>query len=895
MQEQKWYYCTKTTRFPLSDVVNAINSLFKKKKVKTLSFNNVYEYLKQYFNVKSFNRNNLSVLLGKSVFVSVDTVTLLLEEYNTEKKGILDFLYDLFFRYSIKVKNVMNILNYDTLVKLIDCEFESLNPLLDSMKLSYKTFDDNDKIILKKWLNFYPYAQWSTILSNQTTLGDNLNKIQESLHLEYEEKCFLDEILFLFKEIHKDNYPARIKYLMPFGDIFNKHGIYNVEDISKMDLSAAKELFLFKNDILNGLKSLQLSVLVNFSNEYSQYVQKVNKKHEPHSLWEKYVTILTNRANGETLESSGKYYQLTRERVRQLENEYIERFNDLITNVIPHCINQIRAFTSDENFICNKDFRILFKFNPQIFKYMLQLSDVKNVEYIEEIDKFYYIDDYDWYKELLSFSETLPNRFSVNELSYYIDKGLKILQNNGFKLTDSDCLKIILRDYKHIGNEYSRYKISLAEKFKHIMRTYYQGAVDIYDKKFLEEFRNHFSEVYPNDILKTNRATTAILARIGLLVGRGLYVLNDHYFMSEELSNKIYDYIVKTNREIYLTNNIFSLFEKELQNEGIDNKYFMQGALKQRIEGKVYFRRDYISLNPNITSTYGEIYNFIKNAKRVVSYSEIEKEFFGITWSVIQFSVSQEGLLNYRKKYIHYDNLSLTEDDICFLNRTIEFFVQNNEIHHTSELYEFIQNNNENLLKKLFIENQFGLFSLLMFLFEDKYEFKRPFIAKKGIVIENQNERIKEFISSFDELEIDSLMDFVYSNKLHIYSIVELVDSLENYVFKDDRTLINIDKTNLNKDVVLIVEDKLNKLLLKQDFIYADAVDFTDFPMGVSWTSWLLYSSINKFGNMLKAIPSDNKFKFKNLKISRPVIIKKNIAIKVLTEYTDYIGNKIAK
>jgi len=191
------------------------------------------------------------------------------------------------------------------------------------------------------------------------------------------------------------------------------------------------------------------------------------------------------------------------------------------------------------------------------------------------------------------------------------------------------------------------------------------------------------------------------------------------------------------------------------------------------------------------------------------------------------------------------------------------------------------------------IDDHFGLYSILEYLFESDFEFKRPFIALPGVVIENQYDRIVEFVNSLDEMPIDSILEFITDNKLHLYSISEFVDGLDNYVFKNEYSIIAIDKTNINKYNTEIVENLILKELGNNEFIFADKLNLVNlYPKEVAWTPWLVYSAINKFGKNLKAIPSDTKFKVKKVMYARPLIIRKDTPVSNINEYLDFLKSQ---
>ena len=491
------------------------------------------------------------------------------------------------------------------------------------------------------------------------------------------------------------------------------------------------------------------------------------------------------------------------------------------------------------------------------------------------------------------FGENMPAQISVQDFSNYIHNALEMLDKNGVQISQEDCKLILIQDYKLIGTVYSKNNLSIGQRIKSILLQYFPNPVSIYDPSFLKSFRDIYRKLYDDDKIKTDHAIQSIIARVGMLVGRGMYVANDRIFMSESLANEIYDYIINSGRTIFLTNNLFSIFEDKLQAEGIENKYFMQGALKQRFGNKLFFRRDYISTTEDVTNIYGEMYKFIKDANRLITYDEIQEEFKGTPWNVLMMAISQEGILNYRAKYISVDALTLTDEDKEYLHTVVQSLISDGEIHHTNDLLAYIRVTNRKLLEKLFIEDQFALYSVIEYLFGSEFELKRPFIAQKGIKIENQYDRIKEFVESQEELTINELLDFVTDNKLHMYSISEFIDGLGNYVFKNENEIVSLSRTNLNKYNVEIAEKLVLKELGNNDFIFADNIQmFNLYPKEVEWTPWLLYSALNKYGQSLKAIPSDTKYKYKNFMYARPLIIRKEVPAKNINEYIEYLKDK---
>lgn len=910
----EYYYCTKLVKFPLNNIVEDLYSYYKSNKINSAKFNELYVYLKEKYNVKTFNRENLSNLLNSNAIVPFENIKdLYIKVIQSEEANStysFGMFLNLFIKCRKKLKECLCVLGVDyikdILTRGLTATINTLNAfqiwagnenkLMELKDLTRdKLLNEDDTKAFVELLSSFSENEWLSILDSEEDSKEIIGRFIENKKIEAEKMSFKNTILRYMSFVHENNLNARLQYLFPYNvyQVFCKYNMHKVEDINHITKEISCELFEFKDIVVKTIKNLQIN-MPNYLNErFAQMVQMVNKDYIPNRLWKNYVSILEKRADGKTLEKSGEHLGVTRERVRLLDKKYFEHFG-CFYNKNGNLNNLIRAYVENPLFISDEDIGKIFPFNPKVFKYLLKNIEVEDLFYIEEIDKFYFVDDYDWYKELVLFSENMPTQIHKDESQAYINKALEFLNNENKTISADYCQKIILQNYKLENNILYRTRLSLGEKFKKVLIKYFRRPVNIYDKNFMREFRKAYDIVYHDDKIKNDQAIQSVIARIGMLVDRGTYVLNNKMFMSKELGLKIYNYIINSNKEVFMIGTLFEIFKEELLEEGINNRYFLQGALKQRYESKLYFKRDSVSKTKTSISVYNEIYKYVKDSKKVISSGDLQNEFIGVSWNIVMMALSQDGILNYRTKYIHIDSLDIFDEDKKYLHTVINKLISNGKIHHTNDLLAFIRLTNPKLLEKLFIEEQFALFSVIDYLFNNEFELKRPFIAQKGVKIDNQYDRIKEFVSSRERLTIDELLDFVSMNKLHLYSICEFVDSLEDYVFKNENEIISIDKTNINKYSTEVVERLILKELGNNEFIFADKLQLVHlYPKGISWTPWLIYSAINKFGKELKAIPSSTKFKVKNTVYARPLIIRKDVKATNINEYIDYLKEKL--
>ena len=898
----EYYSCSKLVKIPLKDVVLKIYDYFNKKNEKFIGLSEIYDFLREEFNMKSFNRANLMALLNTQSEVDFNTVKDLYIQHvvSSEDTEAVNFeiLDTVFIERKDYLIRTIEVLGLDVIKDIllngpkkyydfVSCFVESDN-LTDSIK-------ENKAKLLYSFISQFEESRLLEMFQDGEYITKEVFNFKQKNEKESRIKALKEKIAFSMNYIHADNLNLNVKYLFtaPLSSILYDNHIYQVVDFHTLSDVVADLLLSHEESILARLKSLQFSLKERYNDEFKLLLQQVNKQNKPHRLWENYVSILENRARGKTLEATGEIFDVTRERVRQLEKRYFDDFL-LFYSSMNNRTNVLRAMMKNVLFIQDSDIINLFPTNPLLFKYFLLNIDNDNLEYSEELGKFYFVDEYNWYNDACLYVDSLPEQMREDELNENIESLKKKLEDNGIVISDSDCRKLILPSYKQSGDIFSKNKMNLMERYRLIWKENFPEVVNIYDEEFLAKFKKIYATTFDDHKEYGDRSIIGILMRIGLVCGRGEYRINDRIYMSETLANKIYNYIIESERQTFLTNTLFSLFREDLLSEGIDNKYFLQGALKQHFENKLYFRRDYISTTPGDFNIYAEILSYVKSANRLVGYDEIKQTFEGATDIILSLALSQEGILGYRKKFIHIDSLHITTEERIYLKEILEQLISDNEIHHANQLMQYLKLANNDLLKKLYITEQFALFSLLSELYGDEFEFKRPFIANKNIVIGNQTERIQEFVESKEVCLIEELLDFIYESQMHIYSILDCVNSLDGYVFKDETCVILEEKTNINKYNVSVVEKLVDKEIGNNDFIFVEKLkSFPYFPTEVKWTDWLLYSAINKYGENFNAISSSNMFKMHGVMLAKPILVRKSLNIKSIDDLKSYLKKQL--
>lgn len=404
------------------------------------------------------------------------------------------------------------------------------------------------------------------------------------------------------------------------------------------------------------------------------------------------------------------------------------------------------------------------------------------------------------------------------------------------------------------------------------MEKYYPTGMHIYDSDELAQFKGYAYEEYGDDIeLPPNdRALGADIARVCILCGRGEYKLKQDTYITTSLENRIKEYIDNSNSPIILFGTILVVFEDELRAQGINNKYLLQGVLRELFGSEYSFRRDYITKDSSITSLYEDIISFIKKKEHPVSKEEIKVNYPGITDIVISLATSDEAILNLFGEYLHVDNLNLSKRDISYLKARIDEQLAQSQIVHSKKLFELISADYPEVLSKSYMKIQFSLFSVLNYLFDDVYNFARPYISDKSVEVGHPLDKIKEMIGGSKTYNIKDIEDYFNETYFRSFPILEFINTLnEEYYLLNDQCIISVSEISLSPEQIEDIDTQIYNLIKGTHYIKSilPQLNLPDIQYG--WSDWLLYSLINRWSSKLEVSTDNNQFRY-----STPIVSK---------------------
>lgn len=571
-------------------------------------------------------------------------------------------------------------------------------------------------------------------------------------------------------------------------------------------------------------------------------------------------TILSNRAEGKTLEYIGKKFDLTRERIRQIEAKArfeFEQWQDR-ENSLPKISIDLNV-----DYLSVSDIETYFKDNTLIALYLLRNSYNTKYTYNSSLDVFV-VGNHDTLNEVQEVVDSLPDLFSIEEYRKIIEQNHNI---------DTGLLKIAINEaYQLSGKIYHRNRLTRTEMCRTILKKYYPEGIHIYDQKEIRDFSKKIELEFGQQAFSdSSRSIIARVSEVGILCGRGTYKAKQERYISKRLLNKIVAFVNNSSQIILMINAIFDAFYKELLIEGVDNKYYLQGILHEELGNKYIFRRDYISKDDTITSYSTEIIKFIKQYKYPVPKETIIKNFPGITEIVINLAIQDRNIINYFGSYIYANNLNLVQEDKTIISQLLNNSFNDSGYIHIKDFYLIVQKEYPSFNSRLFIEYPYCLFNILLYLLPGRYTFKRPFIARIGADINKPVDIISDYVMSNDIVDIDDILDL--SKELHytVYSILDFINQFNSdYLLINTHQIAKISYIGVSEKTCKEIEELIEKEVEDNIRIRDLSSIFKLKTINVPWTDWLIYSIIYKWSNLFEVGTTSNQFK-----LSVPIIAKK--------------------
>jgi len=815
--------------------------------------------LDDYINAKQpIKNNNLDLINALNFLLGV-------ELYNDEQYFDINFHYSTlisnnFQENYIEVRsNYLNLkLVFENIIGLSDIFIFNYNnsriDIIDTILNNEKTFNnDNRKVKLNKsyFLNYFSdqsikiYGSESDIELFYDFIFDFLNEVNNYEKKRKIYKQILSGLYFASESMKSKS----ITYLLDENWFLSNYSKLDcINDLKSIDLLSFTYDDLFH--IYNNLKK------INF-NSPNYYFNLISERLTP----KEEIVLKLRYKNEYTLDQVGKKFNLTRERIRQIELNGIERFISnkkfiLFCNSLSlNCGN--KWFFSSYDLIKNDlDVSFIKKVYPKILENSLD-------------DTFYFYDNY-FLSFVCKFIESLPEIILTEDLYKMVDTFFE----DNFKGLNSIYIK------KFIINKYYNYaKYSSRRKLKHnivvalLMQKYFPDGIDPYNDESIEKIRKFAKNEFNYELSENTRAITSIIQNTCILCDRGRWKYSENsIILSEKFLKMIIDFISNYNISSVPISYIYTSFEDSFNEIGIINRYSLQGVLKRSLSNKYIITRDYV-LKHNASSLYNEIEDYISNSSHIVTIDELKKYFPGFSYNTLNSITEKTDILNMNGYYVNIKSLNITTEIRNFLFYLIKESVNDGFQHHSKELFYAIKEKMNGFFNSIGMNHYLQFYYLTEKMFKDQFNFQRPFIALKDVSIVSSDTLLLDTIIKKGVISLKELRSLSYKTGYYLDGYIEYVERhIDSIIFKNQTSVLSVSQL----DIDTFDSEKFDLIL--QHFLAGSKckvlysfTNYCDLPyIGIEWNSWVLYSFILKFSQKFYAITTSAI-----IKKAIPIILEK--------------------
>lgn len=809
-------------------MMKTIEQLFHQNKLSTEE-KEIYKYSKQYFNF----------IVSKFLY----------ENGSTSYQGIYEYLINIYGKDIIKFTQLKKYVD-EYLGNKKKGKFYLSNKKQENIVIAMsliKRIDDSNNILFINKDECISYILFINKMMDYLILNIKENNIKTD---------FAQSILYDLLCEFDNYYNFLTKNLSSINDIYSNIVLTDIFELNNIDNN-----ILLKNKIItfDDLKksslyfiilifSLQISNFISTIGEWSKSIDEVINNVFI-KIDSKSFDILVKR-NGYiskqkcSLEEIGREYDLTRERIRQIESRALYKINKNIYKIE----DILKAIFYNETDSQNKfitRLQIIQKYGSDIANKLFLLYEYGNLS-ITYSSKYsiIYNSSNDSIEEIVA--DVIEEIGIVAD--YYETKNadeflLNILENH-YKKVDNNL---------YIKNGFRTRDLYLDIADKYFPRGYRVGEDEDYDKLVqIAKDRYKIDEEIPS-----KHSIEAMIGRGNFIqVDRGTYLPEKYCVeLPVDLLDKILNYISEHNVVYYRS--IYEKYKDELLNLGIGNHYYLKGCIDKKLLNDMVSKRDYIINGNQDISPVDELINLMKSFNGEFLLSDLKIKFPGIrdyTLYNVLYSEIDNGLVFISSyEFIYLSKLNIDDDTKKQLKSFIDnqFVLLNNNLISSKKIYARLLLTNNSLYKKLNLKNgHFQLFSMIKVMFPDYY-YHRPFISIEDTSTNTNYAIIRNYIEKYEKFNIKTVQD--YQRKMNITGIYNYLQFMEDmsddYVQIDINTMIKKDKINIKQSELENIKKIID--LIINNFGDINTMHFKGYSLlpkiKYTWNKYLLIGILRTF------------------------------------------------
>ncbi len=653
--------------------------------------------------------------------------------------------------------------------------------------------------------------------------------------------CSLEDLLSKVNQV-----TTEIPLFVLFGkttinELFIANSLYYFNDVKDLPLDVFASISILNFDLV--YKCINSILLTNeeFINDLRISISSI-KQHNLEVINYRYSQ------NKKTLEEIASIYNLTRERIRQIELKttikILEATENLASEAYLFFHNNVKGH---EKRYCNSRYLKPFFDTDMLYSvFLLILSNSKwLIKYDSKLDIIY------------DSSLVTPNELAEEVIDKFGDY---IVKQDIEKLNDFEKL-VVNSNYRNIydSDVYLKRGMNKRDFWAIFINKFYPNGFKIMSKDFdvLNEFMKETFNI--RDYTDSREIDSFITASPNYcLIDRGTYKARKFCVqLPSDLINKIIDYIIENKPTVYYIS-IYEKFKSELIAFGVDNFFYLKGLLDPELNENFITKRDYLVFGDKLITTNESLLKFIRT-KTKFSIDDLKTKFPGVKTYVFKNLMYKEISNNLiqveNQNFIYLDKVGLSFAAIKNLKDFIDkLFIRSGDMFLSArKIYARLVIEQKDLLNDLLIvKSNFSLFSLIQCLFPNDYNFRRPLIFKdKSIKLDSQDIVIKEFVIPKDRFTTKELFNFMDSRLLNRATVARTIENFheliaDNYIRIDKETFIRKEKLGITEDQIKEIESVLDMIFDTVDQLNTQSFKgYQMFPaLKFHWNKYLLVGII---------------------------------------------------
>lgn len=435
--------------------------------------------------------------------------------------------------------------------------------------------------------------------------------------------------------------------------IFGKSKItYGIEDLKLEDLQYKTMRTLGPN-----INYLELEYLINLIDE-SKSLEELFKEDESFMNLE---DILERRyVKKQTLKEIGSEYDLSKERVRQLEQIGLDKINFYIEK--SNLIQYLRILYPNRAISESVIIAQIGKENKYVLE-ILRSSSINGISYVKDFNKYILMDSEEYLLWKNNLNEMLPDKFKWEELKNTVEE---YLMKIGIVDESEEVILTLLEGigYQKYGPILKRGHLTIHELVEYVFINDIKGEFLLNEETF-KELRKHAFDKYSVNVDSNIKSFEGRIRSVKelLLVDKRTYRHINNISYPEALHEIIKETLLKfrNDKAFINTTEIFSMLKDIVLQYGVNNKYYLYSLIKHHFSdictvGEGNTLNIYFGDDVEHTKREDDLLNYLRNKKGPICKKEVVD---ALHWE----SYKLEDILCKSKQIIPWDNHTFIKVD----------------------------------------------------------------------------------------------------------------------------------------------------------------------------------------------------------------------------------------